>query len=220
MLQRLASPFARETNFDAVGTIKTVEGGKLDIVPQELITPLKMKSKTIRDQSYGSNTSISLQKTLNTIAASDKNMKESNSRTVIPYMGKNKSALPEDISRDISQIHMYDTMILGKEPSPGPKPRYKSTIRRNLMEKMSMSKPKNISNDIHSVMPKVDFFGSDKNQVSNNKITMRSINTSQLSPRAKQLITDTSEQDAAQSEFGSSSAFSRDHVQTLMIGHQ
>ena len=46
ILKRLASPFAKDVNFDAVGTIKTYEGGKFNIVPEEM-TPLKMKSKTL-----------------------------------------------------------------------------------------------------------------------------------------------------------------------------
>ena len=67
---------------------------------------------------------------------------------------------------------MYDTLILGKEPSPS-KPRNRTTIRRNLREKIS--RPKNTSIDIYSVMPKAELFGSSRTPT--NKITMRAINT-------------------------------------------
>ena len=56
----MASPFTRVSNFDAVGTIKTVEAGEHKIIPVEVVTPIKLKSKTIRDQAYKNNASASL----------------------------------------------------------------------------------------------------------------------------------------------------------------
>lgn len=174
----MASPFTRVSNFDAVGTIKTVEAGEHKIIPVEVVTPIRLKSKTIRDQAYKNNASASLQKTLNTISDSDDLINEVKSKTVTPFKAKHKSAVPEDLSKDIGHIHMYDTLILGKEPSPPPKPRNRSTIRRNLREKIS--RPKNMTID---VMPRADLFNASKTP--NNKIVMRAINTGQLSPRAQ-----------------------------------
>ena len=57
--------------------------------------------------------------------------KAGTNRTFKPHMSKKLQSLPEDMSKEIAKIHMYDSMILGKKPSPK-KLKNTSNNRRNM----------------------------------------------------------------------------------------
>ena len=55
---------------------------------------------------------------------------------------------PEDIHAEISKIHMYDSIILSKQPSP--KTRMNSTLNQNKHQIQKVIRTKNSSIDIQS----------------------------------------------------------------------
>lgn len=104
--------------------------------------------------------------------------------SMTPNLGQHLPPYPEDIHKEISKIHMYDSIILSKQPSPRKRVNSSTRNRNHLATQIEkVVRTKNSSIDIHTqysqIASKMDYGG---------RHLMRSVNTGELSTRGRQLV--------------------------------